>query len=197
MFQNPLGLGDLSYILLPCDKGGCELLAMDLGEHRGFLQRPCSQGSYRFLRLNGQCLSQLPGHKVRDLWWHLTRQVRHVSHCSVSFRKSGTPDMHLEIRLLSHNCFFLVEALPPPLSHSVPKTWSWFSAPLYQGLIYKCPKSIFLPLLWDSINYSLIAASSFCLGCSVFSAAFQISPEGQQREGASVSTRAALLLGGL
>lgn len=192
VFQSNPGIGECELHPIPLGHGRVWAISVDLGGHGGCLQRPWFLCSEWFLQLGGlkggspvlvlATKSQGPcpsegTHPGRFRLW--------VS--ALAPWAAGSQALQTGIWTSSPSCpliAFSCIAQPPLASRSVPKTRPVLGAGcLCQGLICRHHRSIFLPLLWDIVNYSLIAASSFCLGCSIVLAAFQISPEGQQRKG--------------
>lgn len=105
-------------------------------------------------------------------------------------QKSGTLGVHLESRL------FLPTIASPwlqpcPLSSTtvfLRPDLLWVHRTSVPGPHLHMPQSVFLPLFWDSIHYSLIATASFCLGCCFLGCLPDFS-WGSAEEGTSVNTQ--------
>ena len=193
VFQSNPGIRERELHPNPMGHGRVWAIIVNLGGHGGCLQRPWFLWPpFRVVLAAGWTEGGIPsaclGHQVSrplSLWRHPPWQVQ-IMGVSLAPWPAGSQALQTGIWTSSPSCpliAFSCIAQPPLASRSVPKTRPVFGAGcLCQGLICRHHRSIFLPLLWDIVNYSLIAASSFCLGCSIILAAFQISPEGQQRK---------------
>ena len=156
VFQSNPGIRERELHPNPMGHGRVWAISVNLGGHGGCLQRPWFLWPpFRVVLAAGWTEGGIPsaclGHQVSrplSLWRHPPWQVQimGVSPCSVTCRKPGTPDRHLDIKsFLSLNCFFLHSPAPSRQPQcSKDKTCFWCRMPL-PGPHLQTPQIYFSP----------------------------------------------------